>query len=159
MPEHTPAPTPSRAVYGFVMYLSFRIFFIIYVIWAVIPEEWFVSIGITFLPQRYWAVAVPVYFLTVLTIFAFVIYPGFGLYMTPNVDDLRTITDHFGKKLRHNSDILTHNQSNSTKCVCKNKDNCSKSYYENISRTSINEYIPPVQDLKMWYVSDSLYLK
>lgn len=64
MPEHTPAPTPSRAVYGFVMFLSFNIFFILYLVWAIVPEEYFERIGIDFLPQRYWAVSVPIYILT-----------------------------------------------------------------------------------------------
>ncbi|KAG5879243.1 hypothetical protein JTB14_017096 [Gonioctena quinquepunctata] len=140
------------------MYLSFRIFFIIFILWAVVPEEWLWSIGITFLPQRYWAVAVPIYFLTLLTIFAFVIYPGLGLYMTPDIDDLKTITDSYGNKLKCNR-APCRKQESILKCVCKNEDGCSREYYGNIRGTLVHKSIPVLQDLEMWDVSDNLYLR
>lgn len=64
MVEHTPAPSPSRAVYGFAMFLCFNVFFLLYLVWAIVPEKYFEMIGIDFLPQRYWAVSIPIYILT-----------------------------------------------------------------------------------------------
>ncbi|XP_050510686.1 phosphatidylinositol N-acetylglucosaminyltransferase subunit P [Diabrotica virgifera virgifera] len=157
MPEHTPAPTPSRAVYGFVMYLSFRIFFIIYVIWAVLPEKYFKAVGIMFLPQRHWAITVPVYLLTVLTTVAFVIYPSLGLCMTPAVDDMRTIKDKVGSKKRH-TEVHLDGGSSGTSCVCKDRDKCSRQLYNSIQHTFVNNTIPVSRDLEMWDVSDHLYL-
>ncbi|CAH1109163.1 unnamed protein product [Psylliodes chrysocephalus] len=158
MPEHTPSPTPSRAVYGFVMYLSFRIFFIIYLIWAVVPETYFKTIGITFLPQRCWALTIPIYLLTVMTFVAFIIYPGLGLTMTPHIDDLRTIRDKIGEKRRKNGLNLGKPEISQRNCVCKNKQNCSRDIYLKIEHTFVNNRIPVLEDIEIWNVSDHLHL-
>lgn len=155
MPEHTPAPTPSRGVYGFVMYLSFQLFFILYLLWALIPEKYFLYIGITFLPLRHWAVTVPIYLLTVLTIFAFIIYPSLGLVMTPNVDDLRTIRDKHGAE--NKTSVKVKKTSDYNECICLNKSKCYKEYFKKNSRRS-NKCIEELKDLDMWDVSEHLYL-
>lgn len=160
MPEHTPAPTPIRAVYGFVMYLSFQIFFIIYLIWALVPEEYFTWIGITFLPQRYWAITVPIYSLTVLTLFAFIIYPSLGLCMTPDLDDWRTIRDKVGSRRKKNGEKFIGEMSEtSAGCICENKDKCFKEFYEKVKISTVDKKIPKLYDLDMWDVSEHLYLK
>jgi hypothetical protein len=38
VPEHSPSPTPERAVYGFVLYLLSTVFFFVYVLWLVVPD-------------------------------------------------------------------------------------------------------------------------
>ncbi|CAG9769200.1 unnamed protein product [Ceutorhynchus assimilis] len=157
MPEHTPAPTPSRAVYGFVMFLSFNIFFLVYLVWAIVPETYFEQIGIDFLPQRHWAVSIPIYFLTVLAIFAFLIYPSLGLLMTPDIDDLQTITDEVGSRRKKNG-MKLHTTPIKGDCVCKDKENCWKEYYELRSEEAIQKKIPVVKDLDIWDVSEHLYL-
>ncbi|KAJ3654952.1 hypothetical protein Zmor_014102 [Zophobas morio] len=160
MPEHTPAPTPSRAVYGFAMYLSFRSFFILYLVWAVIPDEWFKLVGITCLPQRYWAVTVPVFLLTVLAIFAFFIYPSLGLLMTPNVDDLRTIRDTTSTKKRKSKSFFSmQNYGTCGECSCVNKESCLKDDYQKNCGDYVVKAIPVLQDLPIWEVSDHLYFK
>lgn len=157
MPEHTPAPTPSRAVYGFVMYLGFKLFFILYVIWAYVPHSWFEAIGITYLPNRHWALSIPVFLLTVLTIFAFFIYPSLGLCMTPNWDDLRTIEDLKSKRnvFRDTDKISKHKKD---KCSCKNEKYCHRKEFLKIKNTFSEQRIPPLQDLKITDVSELLYL-
>lgn len=158
MPEHTPAPTPSRGVYGFVMYLSFQSFFIFYLIWALIPEKYFIQIGITFLPERHWAITVPIYLLTVLTVFAFVIYPSLGLCMTPNVDDLRTLKDEHGIESKPNNVKIKQN-SDKNECICVDKSKCYKDFYEKNPVRNSNRFILDLKDLDIWDVSEHLYLK
>ncbi|KAK9879408.1 hypothetical protein WA026_006474 [Henosepilachna vigintioctopunctata] len=90
------------------MYFSFRLFFFLYAIWAVVPESYFRSLGITCLPHRYWAVSVPIFLLTAFAVFALVIYPSFGLCMTPDINDIHTIRDEVGcKKNRTISKLLS----------------------------------------------------
>lgn len=93
MAEHTPAPTASRSIYGFVLYLLFSTLFILYVLWALIPDSIFKSIGITELPNKYFALFIPILILTATTLFAFFIYPSMSFIMTPNIDSIHTITD------------------------------------------------------------------
>lgn len=156
MPEHTPAPTPNRAVYGFVMYLGFKLFFILYLIWIYVPTRWLKSLQITYFPSPYWAVAVPTFILTTLTVFAFIMYPSMGLLMTPNCDDLRTTHDC---KLEHCKTIkLNIVSSKCTSCHCKSKV-CKKVEFENTKHLQPENNVPTLQTLNIIDVSEHLYLK
>lgn len=156
MPEHTPAPTPSRAVYGFVMYLGFRFFFVLFVVWAYVPHAWFEAVGITYLPKRYWALAIPVFLLTVLTVFAFFIYPSLGLCMTPSWDDVRTIRDLKSKRSVFRANDGGRRSKNV--CSCEDLAECRRDEFLNIKHTFPEKRIPPLQDLKISDVSERLYL-
>ena len=94
--QHNPWPTPERAVYGFILYLLATAAFGLYLVWLILPEDilHFVGIG-QFLPQKYWAVALPIYFSVAFFTFVFVIYPSLGLLITPTLDDVRNVTDEF----------------------------------------------------------------
>ena len=97
-PDHSPSPTPERAVYGFVVYLLTTAAFLCYILWLVIPEAIFESLGITFLPQKYWAVAVPIYLSVAFFIFVIVIYPSLGMVLyTPSIidGDLSNVVDEY----------------------------------------------------------------
>ncbi|XP_005089042.1 phosphatidylinositol N-acetylglucosaminyltransferase subunit P [Aplysia californica] len=90
--EHSPSPTPERAVYGFVFYLASFVGFVVYIVWAYVPDAWLHSVGLTYWPQKYWAVAVPTYF-CVAVILAFIAYTGLIFLKTAPITDGRTITD------------------------------------------------------------------
>ena len=91
--EHSPAPTPSRAVYGFVMCLLSYSSLLLYLIWALVPDSALEWAGLDFLPQKYWAVAIPVYLSVLFFSFVFVIYPCLGMISTPSTTDIRNVTD------------------------------------------------------------------
>ena len=113
--DHGPSPTPERAVYGFVVYFLCTGAFVFYVLWLLVPEDIFEMLGITFLPQKYWAVAIPIYLSVAFFLFVIVIYPSLGMCLySPNLkngdlrhvidentvytsDSFRTITDKNGK--------------------------------------------------------------
>ena len=44
-PEHSPAPTPDRAVYGFVLYLASYSFLALYLAWALLPDNLLTQLG------------------------------------------------------------------------------------------------------------------
>jgi len=96
VPDHSPCPTPKRAVQGFVVYLLSTVAFALYLVWLLVPEQVLQdSLGFTFLPQRYWAVAVPIYLSVAFVTFVFVVYPSLGLIRTPGLQrgDIRYATD------------------------------------------------------------------
>lgn len=96
MAEPTPAPTPSRAVYGFAWFLVFKTLFILYVCWALLPEYILQDVlGLTYLPDKYFALFLPILVLCALTVFAFLIYPPWNLSMQDDVNDLHTLRDKF----------------------------------------------------------------
>lgn len=90
----SPSPTPVRAIYGFVLYLAAYVGFVVYVVWAYIPSSWLDAIGLTYWPQKYWAVAIPCY-LCVLWVLS---YPAWLAYIhicTEPLDSLNIVTDEF----------------------------------------------------------------
>lgn len=95
MSEHSPAPTSTRSVYGFVLYIASYTLLILYLIWAYIPTAWLHSIGLTYWPQRYWAIAIPVFVCCSICIFALLLYPGINLMMTPDLSSVHTVVDEY----------------------------------------------------------------
>jgi len=96
MAEHTPLPTPHRAVYGFALYLFFKTLFIIYLLWAFVPETFNDhELG---LPHKYFALYIPILVLCCLTVFGFFIYPSWNLSMQHSVHDVRNIHDRYSLK-------------------------------------------------------------
>lgn len=97
MVESTPTPSPSRANYGFALYLASYSVFGLYLIWAVLPTSVLEYIGFTFLPQKYWSVAVPIHACVTLALVAFVLYPALNLTLVPKSNDLSIMTDKYAK--------------------------------------------------------------
>lgn len=96
MAEHTPAPTPNRAVYGFAWFLFFKTLFVLCVFWTFVPDHFLVdTLGLTYLPDKYFALYIPILVLCCLTVFAFLIYPPSNLAMQDDINDMHTIRDQF----------------------------------------------------------------
>ncbi|KAJ8668114.1 hypothetical protein QAD02_009777 [Eretmocerus hayati] len=96
MSERTPAPYGPRSVYGYAMYIGSNMLLLLYLVWAFVPVEFLhEKLGLTYWPSKYWAVALPIWFLTAIAVFAFAIYPAINMTLTPNIDDPRTITDEY----------------------------------------------------------------
>eukprot|EP00088_Acartia_fossae_P014944 TRINITY_DN18090_c0_g1_i2.p1 TRINITY_DN18090_c0_g1~~TRINITY_DN18090_c0_g1_i2.p1 ORF type:complete len:130 (-),score=26.12 TRINITY_DN18090_c0_g1_i2:243-632(-) len=77
--EHSPAPTPSRAVYGFFIYLLAIAIFLLYLVWLLLPRPLLDQMGLDFLAQKYWAVALPIYLSVLFFTFVLIVYPSLGL--------------------------------------------------------------------------------
>jgi len=77
-PAHSPSPTPSRAVYGFLLFLMSNFFLVMYFVWALVPDDMLHSAGLDFFPQKYWAVAMPIYLSIAFLAFVFLVYPMMG---------------------------------------------------------------------------------
>lgn len=188
MAEQSPAPTTSRSIYGFVIFLLFSTLFILYVLWAFIPLEIFENyLGVTELPNKYFALFVPILLLTATTLFAFLIYPSFSFIMTSNIDSVNTITDKYAIKRcqrRDSMGILCDNKTLknplnfwedpkecenhknreskvSNFCDCKDQTKCmlviDANHIDNVRKQ--DNHIQNSADLDIFYVNQILYGK
>src|SRR5688572_20746245 len=83
--------TNPTEVYGFVLWMSTFVAFLAFLLWAFLPEHILESVGVTYFPSKWWAIAIPAY-LTVVLVFIVVIYAAFNLYSTNPLDSFSTIT-------------------------------------------------------------------
>lgn len=84
----------SRAseFYGFVALTSTYLLFIIYLLWALLPDEYIVWLGVTWYPSREWALLVPAWSVIVVLLTYFV-YWALAFYATPSLNDMKAIVD------------------------------------------------------------------
>ncbi|XP_006650334.1 phosphatidylinositol N-acetylglucosaminyltransferase subunit P-like isoform X1 [Oryza brachyantha] len=89
-------PKPSE-VYGFVGSITTVIATTVYLVWAYMPEHCLRSLGITYYPSRYWALAAPS-FVIVATVLCMVVYMGFNFLATPPPASFNTIFDEYSRE-------------------------------------------------------------
>ena len=97
-----PAPSPGRCVYGYALFLVSAVSLILYLLWAFIPTYVIHSLGITYCPSKYWAIALPSYFCVLIALFGFFIYPSINMIFTPPLNHYSTVWDEHYMKLKPN---------------------------------------------------------
>ncbi|KAH9946914.1 PIG-P-domain-containing protein [Amylocystis lapponica] len=93
-PPLPPADARSRApeFYGFVAWTSTYLLFGFYLLWALLPDEYIHALGVSWYPNREWAVLLPAYSIVVVLLTYFT-YFALALAGTPAFSDISTITD------------------------------------------------------------------
>lgn len=138
MSEPTPAPTPSRAVYGFAWFLFFKTFFILYIFWAFVPEHILEeTFGLTYLPNKYFALCIPVTVVSAV-MYAFFIYPLSNLAMQDDINDPHTIHDN--RTIKRCSFVDRNNGKRCARKVNRNETNASSQYNVWISEEYCDEH-------------------
>lgn len=99
-------------VYGFVGAISTLVGFMVFMIWAYLPEPWLHTMGITYYPNRYWAMAIPAYVMIAI-FFVVTFYTSLNYMATPPPYSLNTLFDEYtrspitgtsGSQFLHESD-------------------------------------------------------
>jgi len=84
-------------VYGFVGWAASFVAYVIFLVWSVVPDEALHAIGITYYPQKYWAVAVPIWLVSC-WIFATLLYFSTNWISTEPLDSYYTVTDKHARE-------------------------------------------------------------
>ena len=108
----------STEVYGFVSWICTFVLFLMYLIWAFVPDEILHHWGITYYPNKYWAIAAPTW-LSV-TFFAVIfLYVCLNLLLgSADLDSLDAITDSHAIHNEHFNDLHSVLQNQSTPQIC-----------------------------------------
>jgi len=69
---------PTYEYYGFTLYLTSSLAFIVYLLWSFLPSPFLHQLGIYYFPDRWWALAIPAW----TVIFILYIYVALALYNT-----------------------------------------------------------------------------
>ncbi|TFK72475.1 PIG-P-domain-containing protein [Pluteus cervinus] len=97
---YPPIPSPeyrSRApeFYGFVAWTSTSLLFILYVLWALLPDEYIIWLGVHWYPNREWAILIPAW-ATALAMFTYTTYSSMAIAATPSFSEMNSVTDNKG---------------------------------------------------------------
>lgn len=93
-PPEPPDEHRSRApeFYGFVAWTSTSVVFVLYVLWALLPDEYIVWLGVEWYPSREWTLLLPAYSIVVVLLTYFV-YFAIAIACTPAFSDPSTFID------------------------------------------------------------------
>lgn len=153
MPEHTPAPTHARSLYGFFLYFFSKTTLAVYCVWAFTPDFCLHFFNFYYYPQKYWSTAIPIQCLVALTLFAFLIYPSSNLILSTSIDSVNTICDPFS----HHYVTAVVRKTFKHICICSDGSKCKKHCFS--ENSSCNEdQVPQLYDLDIKFVCKTLYL-
>ncbi len=86
-------------MYSFVGWIASIFMYVCFIAWAFLPENILHSLGITYYPSRYYAVALPAYMI-VLYLLTGLAYIGLNMMNTLDPDDMETIRDRIPNQTR-----------------------------------------------------------
>lgn len=93
-----PPPTLNLEVYGFALWIGTAVSYVIYLLWAFLPEPILHAAGVFYYPRKYWAIALPA-FVCVAFLCLFLFYISFNIAHTNPLDSIFTLTDRFSRRL------------------------------------------------------------
>ncbi|KAI0346409.1 PIG-P-domain-containing protein [Trametopsis cervina] len=93
-PPLPPTEIRSRApeFYGFVAWSSTSLLFCFFLLWALLPDTYLIWLGVSWYPNREWAVLLPAYSVVVVLL-TYCAYFALALAGTPSFSDVSTLTD------------------------------------------------------------------
>ncbi|KIL65987.1 hypothetical protein M378DRAFT_49014, partial [Amanita muscaria Koide BX008] len=102
-------PYRSRApeFHGFVAWTSTALLFVLYLLWALLPDDYIVWLGIRWYPNREWAILFPAWTVT-LVLFTYFAYSMLAVARTPSFSDMCSIRDRHSKFQQSNLSLSRH---------------------------------------------------
>ena len=106
--EHSPAPQPERAIYGFFLLIAGVFLTFLYTFVAFLPDSTLDSIGLGYLTGiKYWLVSLPAFF-TVLIALLFPIWLSIMMMNTKSYEAIDNLVDDksLKKKVKFSEDSI-----------------------------------------------------
>ena len=92
----TAPKVPTYEYYGFVLYLASSLAFLMYILWAYLPSPFLHALGITYYPDRWWALAIPAWIVMVL-VYIYIALACYNVeYLTLGLGRVETVVDEAG---------------------------------------------------------------
>ncbi|KAF2719569.1 PIG-P-domain-containing protein, partial [Polychaeton citri CBS 116435] len=92
MPRASPR-VPTYEYYGFALYLTSSLAFIVYLLWAFLPSPFLHQLGIYYYPNRWWALAIPAW-TVMLIVYIYVALASYNTgYLTLPMDSVECLVD------------------------------------------------------------------
>ena len=86
--------TVDTALYGFVAWIGTHICYAMFILWAYLPERALQELGVTYYPNKYWAVALPCHALV--SVFAIFVFHWFYHAMrVPPLESFSNLVDEY----------------------------------------------------------------
>lgn len=84
---------PTYEYYGFTLYLTSSLAFLVYLLWSFLPSPFLHSLGIYYYPNRWWALAIPAW-TVMLVIYIYVALAAYNTgHLTLPLDDVECLVD------------------------------------------------------------------
>ena len=91
--------TVDTALYGFVAWIGTHICYAMFILWAYLPERALQELGVTYYPNKYWAVALPCHALV--SVFAIFVFHWFYHAMrVPPLESFSNLVDEYTQRRR-----------------------------------------------------------
>ena len=87
-------------IYGFVGAITWSVFAVLYFAWAYLPAETLHEWGIHFLPDKYWALALPV-FISVTVVAIYWVYEGLSMYYSQPIHSVGSFQGKKERSIKH----------------------------------------------------------
>ncbi|CAI5736496.1 unnamed protein product [Hyaloperonospora brassicae] len=79
-------------LFGFGGWLTSALCYVLFLVWAYVPDATLEAYGFTYFPSKHWAVAVPA-MLVMTYLFSLVLYKAVNLLSTPRLGSYATVVD------------------------------------------------------------------
>ncbi|VDN85542.1 unnamed protein product, partial [Brugia pahangi] len=99
-PYASPNPSPARGIYGFALFIVSWFSFALYLIWALLPTPYLKLLHLTYLPAKYWAIAIPLLLPIAVAAFIILVLAHNLIQLHGIFDDIEIIEDDFGGSAR-----------------------------------------------------------
>ncbi|WPH00801.1 Hypothetical protein R9X50_00363100 [Acrodontium crateriforme] len=84
---------PTYEYYGFTLYLTSSLAFIVYILWSFLPSPFLHQLGIYYFPDRWWALAIPAW-TVMLIVYIYVALASYNTgYLTLSMNNVECIVD------------------------------------------------------------------